>query len=78
MVTLTAPSGPHAGRPIWSCSTYPMCRGMVADDPPSAEPPRSLGALTPRIGRARLLAVGLVVVVILALYVLAPAMFGPT
>jgi hypothetical protein len=30
MVMLNARSGPHAAQPIWSCSTYPKCRGTIA------------------------------------------------
>ena len=79
MVTLTARSGPHAGQPIWSCSTYPICRGMVAaaDEPPRAEPQPSSGARSRQISPGWLLAVGLVLVTILVLYVLAPALAGP-
>ena len=32
MVMLIAPGGPHAGQPIWSCSTYPACRGTIVID----------------------------------------------
>lgn len=74
MVTLTAPSGPHAGRPIWSCSTYPACRGMVAvDDVPRVEPPPFTDAWPWRIGQVWPLAIGLVLLAMLVLYVLAPA-----
>ena len=66
MVTLTAPSGPHAGQSIWSCSTYPACRGMVAgtDASPSAEPQPIIDAPPRRVSRVWLLALGLVPVAI--------------
>jgi hypothetical protein len=75
MVTLTAPSGPHAGQPIWSCSTYPMCRGMVAvaGDPPRAEPQPIIDARPRRISPLWLLALGLAPVAILLAYLLTQA-----
>lgn len=70
-MTLIAPSGPHAGQPIWSCSSYPRCRGMTAadDDPPRAEASASIDA--------RLLAVGAVLVAIPVIYLLALVFSGP-
>jgi hypothetical protein len=38
MVMLVAPSGPHEGQPIWSCSTYPTCRGTIAIAPDAPRP----------------------------------------
>lgn len=32
MVRLIVSGGEHAGEPIWSCATYPKCRGTVAVD----------------------------------------------
>lgn len=75
MITLIAPSGQHAGQPIWSCSTYPMCRGMVAaaDDAPTPDP-RPLARLRPRrIGGGWVLALWLVTVGILLAYALLQA-----
>ena len=80
-MVLMTPSGPQVGQPIWSCSTYPQCRGMAADDPPRAEQPASIDARprwqTRRIGRAWLLVVGLMLVGISMMYLLAPALYGP-
>ena len=75
MITLIAPSGQHAGQPIWSCSTYPMCRGMVAaaDDAPKPDPSPFSGARPRRIGQGWLLALGLVSVAILLAWVLMQA-----
>lgn len=76
---LIPPTGRHAGQPIWSCSTYPTCRGMiaVADDPPNVEARPSFGAQAPRIGRAWLLAAGIGLIAVLVVYLLAPALAGP-
>lgn len=38
MVMLTAPSGPHEGHPIWSCSSYPTCRGTIVIEPDAEQP----------------------------------------
>ena len=38
MVMLKAPSGPHAGQPVWSCSTYPTCRGTIVIEPDAEQP----------------------------------------
>ena len=89
MVMLTAPSGDHAGQPIWSCSTYPMCRGMVAvaDDPPpefaTERASRVAGGSAQahdragRITRVWPVAFGLMLMAILFVYLLTQAFTSP-
>jgi hypothetical protein len=80
MVMLIAPTGRNAGHPIWSCSTYPRCRGMVAfagDPPRRQESPPVPSVSRQVISRARLLAIGLVLMVIVLMYLLAAAFTGP-
>jgi hypothetical protein len=75
MVMLASRSGPHAGQQIWSCSAYPLCRGMVAvaGDPPRAEPQPISDARPRRISPVWLLALGLVPVAILLAFLLTQA-----
>jgi hypothetical protein len=78
MVMLIAPTGRHAGHPIWSCSTYPMCRGVIAvvDDVPRGETQPSLVGRASRTRRTWLLAVGLMLAAIILLYLLGPPFFA--
>jgi hypothetical protein len=69
MVRLVPSGGDEAGEPIWSCATYPTCRGTlpIAEDRSSAG-----GSLAPADSRADriragwLMALGLLVAIVLA------------